>query len=62
MAILVLGKCSANFGRQILGKALDGVDQGVLGIRYIAVFLIGYTVYLRYFQVFGIPKFCEFLV
>ena len=23
MAILVLGKCSANFGRQILGKALQ---------------------------------------
>jgi hypothetical protein len=23
MAILVLGKCSANFGRQILGKALE---------------------------------------
>jgi hypothetical protein len=23
MAILVVGKCSANFGRQILGKALE---------------------------------------
>jgi hypothetical protein len=23
MAILVLGKCSANFGRQIIGKALE---------------------------------------
>ena len=39
-----------------------GSTRGVLGIWYIAVFLIGYTVYLRYFQVFGIPKFCEFLV
>jgi hypothetical protein len=33
MAILVLGKCSANFGRQILGKALQFPKVKVKGLQ-----------------------------